>query len=297
MTKRASSKNSLSPARRRKTYRASRSGIKSLVLESFEELLDLYCDSNPRLGQQSEKGKYLTALHALRVAGNLTHWLTDWAEDHIAGVIYRQAHAPNKHSIDWNSHANECEIYQRDDGLSLTAEQHREYIAIVLEHSSPNRRDWRWGLSESLFALNDGEVQFFTRPSKTNKHGRPYTLRQLRWYAVLHVHVLVGTGMKKYAAESKIAEELGQSVETLRSWEKQQLKHNSAFKRAIFLAQKVPKYHSADFENPTPLPPRQSGNDQESLQEPGGTFELWYELTKHPLRTLARELRNAKVRP
>ena len=81
--------------------------------------------------------------------------------------------------------------------------------------------------------------RFLTKPASTGKHGRPFTLRELRWIAILHVHVLVGTGLKKYSAESKVANVLNHSVETLRTWEKSLLKGRADLRRKIALAQKL----------------------------------------------------------
>jgi hypothetical protein len=171
MTKRTQSKTAAAAARasHNLNYRMSRSGVRSMALETLEELIDIYVDTDPRLGPISEKEKDWSALWAIRLAGNLTHLLTDWAENHIAGAVYRRARTQNKSTFDWNSHANEHQIHEQEDGLSLTPEQFREYIATVLEQSSRYRRDWRQGLSDGLSALNDGEVQFFTKPSKDKK--------------------------------------------------------------------------------------------------------------------------------
>jgi hypothetical protein len=272
-----------------------------MVLEDLEELLKIYDKTDPKLGPTSEKGKHWAALWAIYLAQSVVHTLTDWAENHIAGAIYRRAHTRDKSTFDWDNHANEKQIYVEADGLSLTAEQFREYISTVLEQCPRRGRDWRHQLSEGLKALNDGEVQFLTKPSRTSKHGRPYTLRHLRWLAVLHVHVLVGTGLKKYAAESKVADELAQSVETLRAWEKQFLKSDDR-RRTVRLARKLARYGMHDFANPSQSRSEvpQFRNDQERdeyYEEWTLAHRLWMELLKHPLRDLARELRNARARP
>jgi hypothetical protein len=261
-----------------------------VVLSTLEQLIDLYCDSDPRLGPTSEKGKHWAALTAIRLAGDLRYHLTGWAEDHIAGAIFRHAHTQDKSRFDWNSHANEHQYLASEEGLALTAEQFREYIATMLERSARSRMDWRQQLSDSLAALNEGEVQFLTSPSKTSKHGRPFTLRQLRWFAVLHVHVLVGSGMKKYAAENRIADELAVSVETLRAWEKQFLKKNSELKQTLLLARKlVGLEKKVEF-----------GSDQESadyIGEWSRAYAIRLKLREHPTHVLARELKESKARP
>src|SRR5262249_40630096 len=140
---------------------------------------------------------------------------------------------PRGESLDCDSHANELQQSMDGKGLPLSQVRARQCIAALLEQSSYTRSGWRKQLSDSLLALNDGEVQFLTKPSRTKKHGRQFTLRQLQRIAVLHVHVLMGGGMKKYAAETRIADELAVSVETLRAWEKRFLRENKGLKQDI----------------------------------------------------------------
>jgi hypothetical protein len=263
----------------------------------LEELLKIYANTDPRLGSASEQGKDWDALWAIRQAHRLTHLLTDWAENHIAGKIYRWAHIEDKSTFDADSHANEHEIYGKKDGLQLTAEQYRQYIAVVLEQSAYPRHDWREKLSESLLALNEGESQFLTKPSKTAKHGRPYTLRSLRWLAVLHVHVLVGTGLKKHVAEDKVASALRVQVETLRAWEKQFLKTNADLKRILLIAQTMASHDLHDFENPWREKAGRELRGIEDSIEWTAAYELRRQLREHPVGVLARELLDAKAKP
>ena len=238
-------------------YRDSPANVRRVALKYLDELLEIYACTDPKPGPTSEKGKNGNALHAIRLANCLTHSFTHWAENHIAGSIYRYSHSQDKATFDCNSHANEHEAWNDAEGMPLTAEQYREYIATVLENSPFSRHEnsifirhgWRGRLSDQLRALNAGEAQL-TKPSRTTKQGRPYTLLHLRWLAVLHVHVLVGTGLKKFAAENQTADALALSVETLRAWEKQFLKGNGAAKPTLLVAQKLARHDLRNFDNP-----------------------------------------------
>ena len=182
-----------------------------------------------------------------------------------------------------------------DDGLLVlgTWERAREYIALVLQHHSRTRKeDWRDLLSDSLRALNYGEVQPLTTPSPTRKHGRHFTLYRLRWIAVLHVHVLLGGGMKKYAAEVRIADELAVSVETLRAWEKRFLRENKGLKQDILLARTIAPNGLDQLQRAEErLWAKYGKSDDFTAATP-----LHDKLRKHPTKVLARELRQAKAR-
>ena len=91
MTERTKSKAAAARARYNLNYRLDRPAVRRRALEILEELIGIYGDTDPRLGPISEKGKDWSALWAIRLAGNLTHLLTDWAENHISGAIYRRA--------------------------------------------------------------------------------------------------------------------------------------------------------------------------------------------------------------
>ena len=92
MAKRSRPRTATSQPRYNLDYRLSRSGVRRVVLSTLEQLIDLYCDSDPRLGPTSEKGKHWAALTAIRLAGHLRYHLIGWAEHHIAGAIFRHAH-------------------------------------------------------------------------------------------------------------------------------------------------------------------------------------------------------------
>jgi hypothetical protein len=83
-----------------------------------------------------------------------------------------------------------------------------------------NNSFWRFELQSALFALNYGQQEPLVRPEPTRRQGNPVQLLLLKLRALQHVNFHMGKGLKKYRAQQLVAGELGQSVETLRSWEK-----------------------------------------------------------------------------
>lgn len=79
-------------------------------------------------------------------------------------------------------------------------------------------------LLEGSLALEFGEVPQIFSPAPTRRHGRPYTLFKLKMWALLHLYLLVGEGMKRHQAETEVATAFGISIEALRSWEKRAFK-------------------------------------------------------------------------
>ncbi len=277
------------------SYRRNVDDVRQSALNALDELIEIYRSTDPALGVASEKSKHSKALAALRLASSVTYELITWAESHVGGAIYREAHGKNKSKFKEDSHANEL---QQWDGIELTANQWRLFIGRIIKEMAPSGRDWRQSLAFDLFALNDGEVRFFTKPASTGKHGRPFTLRELRWIAILHVHVLVGAGLKKHSAESKVAKVLSYDVETLRSWEKSLLKGRADLRRKIALAQKLAQFHLHRFDNPLGDQIEIFDREDGAIEHEGSqAFALYVHLRNHPLDLLAVELRSALKRP
>jgi hypothetical protein len=93
-------------------------------------------------------------------------------------------------------------------------------IRELLSSTSANSSFLRLKLQSALYALNLGQLQSLTRPAPTRRHGS--ALRVLIWkvMALRRVYFQIGKGPKKYRALQLVADEIGQSAETLRSWEK-----------------------------------------------------------------------------
>ena len=87
--------------------------------------------------------------------------------------------------------------------------------------------DLSWGISTTLkialAALDFGEVCPIVEPQNKGLHGNSFTLAQYKLVAIEYVGFLVGQGIKKTAAERRVAKLFGVSPHTLRSWSSRDL--------------------------------------------------------------------------
>ena len=71
-----------------------------------------------------------------------------------------------------------------------------------------------------FFALELGETDDLVKASDIRRQGSPVELYRWKLLGLSHVYFQVGKGLKKFRALENVAQGIGQSVETLRSWEK-----------------------------------------------------------------------------
>jgi hypothetical protein len=170
-----------------------------------------------------------------------------WAQSHLAGYEMLKSHPELRERLEKqlgakltvDSHALEYvgvyfswnHVDDRDPLLAAIHEiMEREFEIInpplrpiireLLVSRSANSSFWRFPLQHALFALDLGEVDELVKPSKIRRQGSPVALYRWKLLALAHARYLMGKGLKKYKAMEKVAESVGQSVETLRSWEK-----------------------------------------------------------------------------
>lgn len=60
-----------------------------------------------------------------------------------------------------------------------------------------------------------------------------YDLQTIKWTAVKHVYKLVGQGWKKIAAQQKIAEHCGTTLDAIKKWEKEAIKERDKDKNRL----------------------------------------------------------------
>ncbi len=172
-----------------------------------------------------------------------------WAQSHLAGYEVLKSHPElleriekrlgasltvDSHAIEyagvyfsWN-HVDDRdpmlvaihEIMEREFETTTDYPPLRPIIRELLVSRSANSSFWRFPLQHALFALDLGEVDELVKPSEIRRQGSPVALYGWKLLALSHARYLMGKGLKKYKAMEKVAESVGQSVETLRSWEK-----------------------------------------------------------------------------
>jgi len=215
----------------------------------LKSLATLYETTDPARGAASEEGKLEAARQAISIWWYLWAELMLWAQSHLAGYEMLKARPDlrerlekllgaeitvDSHAVEyvgvyfsWN-HVDDSdpmlaaihEIMAEEFEITMTAPPLRPIIRELLVSRSANSSFWRFPLQHALFALELGEVDDLVKPSEIRRQGRPIELYRWKLLALSHVHFLVGKGLKKFRALENVARGVGQSVETLRSWEK-----------------------------------------------------------------------------
>lgn len=207
-----------------------------------DDLVRLYRETDPAQGANTEKEKNEKALQALNKIGELAGHLTEWAEHHLFGVYYNIAKSEDKWLDGAACNKHEHEMIWRDGNIPDDAfigdeqlQSTRAAIADILKNtfSRYGIMGWRMSMRESLYALNEGQVDWLFAPTNSNQQGNAYDLRSLKWAAVKHVYKLVGEGWKKTAARQKIAEMCGTTFETIKKWEREGIKERDKDKSTL----------------------------------------------------------------
>jgi hypothetical protein len=223
------------------------------ILQYCEQYLNsltkLYETTDPARGEVSELGKLEAARQAISIWWYLWGELLLWAQSHLAGYEMLKSHPELRErlekrlgaSLTVDSHALEYvglysswnhvddsdpmltaihEIMEKEFELTVSDPPLRPIIRELLVSRSANSSFWRFPLQQALFALEFGEVDELVKPSTIRRQGKPVALYRWKLLALSHARFLMGKGLKKYKALEKVAQNVGQSVETLRSWEK-----------------------------------------------------------------------------
>jgi len=210
--------------------------------ELIDQLVELHNQTNPTHGERSEADKEAKALLALNKVGRISAILTEWAENQLFGSYYHLAQSKNGwiDATTVNQHENELMWYSQDlpeDVFSDNRHLQSERLAIgkILHHTFGRygRMGWRLSLEDSLYALNEGQVDWLLTPINTSQKGDAYDLQNLKWAAIKHLYILLGKGWKKTAAENYVATECGTNFETIKKWEKRAIKERDKDKEIL----------------------------------------------------------------
>jgi hypothetical protein len=212
-------------------------------------LAELYQTTDPALGAKSEENKLEAARQAISIWWYLWAELMLWAQSHLTGYEMLKAHPDLRERLEkalgseitvdshvveyvgvyfsWN-HVDDGdpmlsaihEIMGDEFEITMTDPPLRPLIRELLVSRSANSSFWRFPLQHALFSLEFGEVDDLVKPSEIRRQGSPVALYRWKLLALSHVYFLIGKGLKKFKALEKVAKGLGQSIETLRSWEK-----------------------------------------------------------------------------
>ena len=215
----------------------------------IKNLVELYEATDPARGPSAEENKLEAARQAISIWWYLWGELLLWAQSHLAGYEMLKSHPEirerlekrlgveitvDSHAVEyvgvyfsWN-HVDDSDpmlsvihgIMAEEFEITMTDPPLRPIIRELLVSRSANSSFWRFPLQHALFALELGEVDDLVKPSEIRRQGNPVALYRWKLLALSHARFLMGKGLKKYKALEKVAQSIGQSVETLRSWEK-----------------------------------------------------------------------------
>jgi hypothetical protein len=235
-------------ARKPKAASQRRSDIRAHIAGYLDSLIKLYDTTDPALGKRSEDDKLERARQAVSIWWYLYGELMLWAQSHLAGYEFGKANpefiatladefgqeiTPDSHVLEyiglqysWNHVDYDDPMSERvqllldKKGGGLDEPALRRLIRELLMSRSANSSFWRFELQHALFNLNLGNVDDLFEPDKTRRQGNPAEMYYWKTRALQHVYYNIGKGLKKYRALQLVGDALGQSVETLRSWEK-----------------------------------------------------------------------------
>jgi hypothetical protein len=218
----------------------------------LSELIRLYGCTNPAGGTATEEGKLENARRAIDLWWYLNAKLMLWAQSHVMGKAFlesapdqarRIARAfstttitPDSHLLEyvglqfaWNPVDDDDPVLASMEKLLegadyISPEALRNGIDELLMSKSADSSFWRFELQAALRHLSLGYVEDLVKPAPTKRQGNRVDVMRWRMMALKHVYYLKGKGVKKYRALNQVGAGIGQSSETLRTWEKEFLK-------------------------------------------------------------------------
>jgi hypothetical protein len=221
--------------------------IRATVADYTKTLIKLYEITDPIRGVVSEEDKLERARQAIELWWYLYGDLLLWAQSQITGYEFGRSNPEimeklsvfdreitvDSHILEYIGVGFSLNPVNYDDpvlekideliekyGGGLDDPARRSLIRELLMSRSAISSFWRFELQFALHALNLGHVEDIVRPVAVRRQGNPVLLLSWKVKALQHVYFHVGKGMKKYRALQLVSDALGQSTETLRSWEK-----------------------------------------------------------------------------
>lgn len=264
------------------------------IKENIDRLLQLYLETNPELGDNSEVDKFQKAVTAVTISQSPT-FLSRWAEAQIIG------HLTNPAIKDANSHLHEEEKAERD------VFKYRNAISFILDKQSlyedglaqPYR--WREELAVALQALNKGEVFGIIEPQKAKRRINDFTASHLRFACVLHVYRQWAILGKRCLAEEFVSKIIATSIENIKKWENNEAKEldpNRQIRNAIRNGYKIAQERDTARHNlRVSVPPIRFYSEWHKKQKDFICPELMHYdmlMIDYPLETLRNALRDVK---
>jgi hypothetical protein len=246
-----------------------------------EELIQLYKMTNLQFGSKSEDNKLENARVSISLFWELFDLLGYWAQCQIVACKrsavdseFTWSMKAENEGFTGDSHALEevgDSFFQAmANNFSDSEFNYFEYEASHMSHQgrywqllrlflfemlasqSPESHPWRFAFQKALRAMNRGQTEELLKPMPGRKTGAPFELGEWKLEALLQIFYPVGKGMKKYRALELVSESIGQSVDTIRDWEKD-AKFDEDYSNELQCAELAGRY-SDKFKNFDELP-------------------------------------------
>jgi hypothetical protein len=183
----------------------------------------------------------------------------------------------------------ENELQKKKAGLDKAAL--RYLIRELLVSRSANSSFWRFELQSALFALNVGHVEELLKPEPIRRQGNPIQLLNWKVKALQHVHFLVGKGHKKYRALHIVGEAIGQSIETLRDWEKS-IVGDDDYRMSLVAARLAGEHEDElDKKSPSELRATLAGEYHRNMSDIERAHYTLREIRKYSLSAISKGIR------
>ena len=213
----------------------------------LEEIIELYNVSDPAYGRSSEDEKLENARKSIGLFWNLFDILGYWAQCHLIAYCrsffdreFMETISDNNEDVHVGSHVLEqagdnflraiSANFMDEDLNYFDMEKHkgalsqmlRQFIFEMLASNSAGSHPWRFILQKGVRSMNAGQTEDIFKPMPIRRSGTPFDLAEWKHEALLQVYFRSGQGYKKYRALEIVGAGVGQSVETLRDWEKEE---------------------------------------------------------------------------
>lgn len=222
-------------------------------------LRELEQRTDPTGGPQSAIGKDFAAFQALRTAGELVGALAGWALDHQAGLALKGLEFVPMQPSGTKLHPEFLEKQKQVDdhvhegtggeaGVPDPIVARRLLINLVRANPGAFPASLQNMVVEALETLDHGDTLPLLEATKGGNK-RSLAARRLELQAIGFVEYRATRGIKKYVALGEVADALGVSSDTIRSWEHRLRREfgNLAVSRTITFARNAASHVEGDW--------------------------------------------------
>lgn len=232
--------------------------IRKVIGPIIEALCQVYDETNPELGRESEICKLQGAQYAFDLYWILYGQLMIWAQNQIIGYEQAREDRPTAQFIAATEHNGRLTVDSHNleflgafstirapykniktenrfltisdklDSHISDAGLRRAMVKMLLSDDLPSA-PIRNRLIDAFDCIEHGQSAILFQPDRLRRRGKSYDLDQTKSGVIMHLCYLEAKGFKTYRALEMIGEEIAVSPETIRSWKKE-LSHKDWFR-------------------------------------------------------------------